>query len=66
MPDTSDGTWTIEPAPLDADTAQVVKAADDIELALNTPAVALGVAIMHSIDPAVYAELMARIDGDKA
>jgi hypothetical protein len=65
MADTSDGTWTIEPAPLDTDTAQVVKAADDLEAAL-TPAVALGVAIIDRLDPETKAALMARIDGDNA
>lgn len=65
MTELSDGTWTVEPAPLDDDLEIVSEAAAKVELALS-PAIHAGVAIMHHLDPDTYARLMAAIDNGTA
>lgn len=46
-----------------ADVAKVIDAADKLEQHL-TPAEAVGVMVMHRIDPAVLAQLQARLDNN--
>lgn len=46
-----------------ADVAKVIDAADKLEQHL-TPAEAVGVMVMHRIDPAVLAQLQERLDNN--
>jgi hypothetical protein len=57
-------TWTAEPGAINDAVAEVITAANDVELKMLSPAIRAGVTILDHLDPAVYAALMRAIDGN--
>jgi hypothetical protein len=64
--DNNDGTWSVEPGAVDDVVAEVITAANEVEVKMLSPAIRAGVTILDHLDPEMYARLMAAIDGDNA